>query len=137
MEKTGKSSLLITLLGRSEEGIRKDALNIFGSFDKVITVKRDKDTLAEGRDDCLTAKETIEFLRENSCRHNDDDDWPVYTNVTLVANGGTTAQLVPILLELVSWDINSESGELTSYYQKNIVEIDRDLNVTKYCRLVF
>ncbi len=74
-------------LGRSVEGILADAIAHFGGFGEIVVVSRDNDSFEppEG----LPAVEVSKFEPQTGARY------------TVVANGGTAAQLVPVLLRLV------------------------------------
>ena len=79
--------MLLTFLGRSTEGILADAKEEFPSESEVLVVKRDGDQFQapEG----LLAVEVSKFQPEQGIEY------------VVIANGGTSAQLVPVIKKLV------------------------------------
>lgn len=78
--------MMILFLGRSTEGILADARMEFPGEQEVLVVKRDGDHLSAPAG--IAAVEVSKFQPENA-------------EYVVIANGGTSAQLVPVLKRLV------------------------------------
>lgn len=93
--------LFLFLNGRSTAGIVADARKAFGEDIEILVVARDGDALAAPEGLSTTPVSRFEPIEG--------------TSYTLVANGGTSAQLVPVLLRL---------ERSTSQYR--VVDLQRD-----------
>lgn len=90
--------MLVVFLGRSVEGILADAKKAFAKEERVLVVSRDGDQLQppEGLEVVPVSKFT-----------------PIVgESYTLIANGGTTGQLLPVLKRLVDSEASVEAWDL-------------------------
>ena len=90
------SRTVILFLGRSFEGIKADADSIFSG--EVVVVARDDDQLEHP--DGLTTVEVSQFQPQKGVLH------------TVIANGGTSLQLVPVLKKLVESEVEFQAYDL-------------------------
>ena len=93
-----KISRTITFLGRNTEGILNDAKNHFGSLGETVVIARDGDKLDAPSGLQKTA--VSEFSPDPNAEY------------TLLANGGTSAQLLPIVKKLIEGGINFKAFDL-------------------------
>ena len=93
-----KVSRTITFLGRNTEGILGDAKNQFGSLGDTVVIARDGDKL-----------EAPTGLQKTAVGEFSPDQNAEYT---LLANGGTSAQLLPTVKKLVEGKINFRAFDL-------------------------
>jgi hypothetical protein len=93
-----KLSRTITFLGRNTEGILNDAKNQFGSLGETVVIARDGDKL-----------EAPAGLQKTAVGEFSPDQNAEYT---LLANGGTSAQLLPTVKKLVEGKINFRAFDL-------------------------
>ena len=88
----------ITFLGRNTEGILNDAKNQFGLLGETVVIARDGDKLEAPSG--LQKTGVSEFSPDQN------------TEYTLLANGGTSAQLLPIVKKLVEAKIKFRAFDL-------------------------
>lgn len=79
--------MLLCFLGRSVEGILKDARDAFPQERRVLVVTRDNDT--------LPAPAGLETVEVSKFQPEQDEAY------TVIANGGTSSQLLPVIKRLV------------------------------------
>ena len=89
--------MLVLFLGRNTEGILRDTIREFGE-QKVLVIARDGDTLEPPAG--LKTVSVSEFQPERGERY------------TLIANGGTSSQLLPVVKRLVETDTAFEAWDL-------------------------
>ena len=90
--------MLILFLGRSTEGILADARKEFGEDHEALVLTRDGDT--------MPVPTGVESLPASSFQPKDG------LRYVVVANGGTTSQLVPTLKKLVEAKADFEAYDL-------------------------
>lgn len=87
-----KRSILILLNGRSTMGILADVSAEMREGREILVVVAPNDQLPPALPGACSVEETVRILHEA----------PESADVILVANGGTTAQLVPVLVALAT-----------------------------------
>ena len=132
--------ILITFLGRNEKSIRNDAIELFGEFDEYIVVARNSDRMLKERPDAIELDEALRkicHLGISSLPDDEDDEYG--EEITVIVNGGTSAQLVPVLLKLTQTCVDYQYLDCSygcdasySPYLAKIIEIDRDKKVIEY-----
>src|SRR3989344_219635 len=97
-QESPKPSRTITFLGRNTEGILRDAEGQFGSLGETVVIARDGDKLDAPSG--LQKTEVSEFSPDPNAQY------------TLLANGGTSAQLLPTVKKLVEGKSNFKAFDL-------------------------
>ena len=121
-------------MGRNEKVIKKDAIELLGDFDEYITIARDKDMMLAERPEAIEISKFMKDIGKYACISNSlnkEANKQTHT-ITLVCNGGTTSQLVPLIRGFSQFFYDSEGYWDDLRYDVKFIEIDRDKNITEY-----
>ena len=109
---------LIAMNGRNVRNIVEDSLLRLGEHSELLIVKREGDSLSNDIKTGVqgTPEEIITWIRSNpGCEY------------SLICNGGTSAQLIPVLLELTSYEkLEGVVGGMIPIYITNIYDIQQE-----------
>lgn len=109
--------LLVTMLGKNENGVRNDAVEALKKAginpNKIICVARDNDSMLSERPDAI---EIGKLQIGNYVGETNDD------RIIVICNGGTTSQLVPVLIQALCFENTV----------KTFLEIDRYTKVINH-----
>ena len=114
-------TMLLMFLGRNTANIFADYQKFSGEVpDLAVIVYREADKLLNEVQDEYTIASTVENAIKGAIE--------ALTNgviVTVICNGGTTAQQVPVIKELVTWSVSAiQSGKLPG--ELKFIEVTRD-----------